>query len=222
MVSARVCESLKFAEGLHLVLKAMKLSPGPLHSCPIAAVEVALKTLLRGFRDRLAPIVRAQVLPPNFDFRKRFLDILPAFHKGRPQSRKGRSGALAENRGNQSDGFPVRSERLLWEIRGSPTSVRGMIGLVPSGSEMVVGVCDVVDCVGPLTAEEFCLNAWKAGIRSSAEKFGCYRQTYAWVLEKPRYLNRPVSCRHLPGAVIWLRLDDSVERKILKQLKPTG
>jgi ASCH domain len=102
-----------------------------------------------------------------------------------------------------------------WEVRGSPTSVRGMIGLVPSGSETVVGVCDVVDCLGPLSVEEFCLNAWKAGVRPSAAQLA----RYAWVFDKPRYLNRPVSYRPLPGAVIWVRLDDCAERKILNQLK---
>jgi hypothetical protein len=106
-----------------------------------------------------------------------------------------------------------------WEIRDSPTSVRGMIGLVPSGSETVVGVCDVVDCVGPLSAEEVFMNACEAGMRPSDAQLGRYRQNYAWVLEKPRYLIRPVSYRHLPGAVIWVRLDGTAERKILNQLK---
>ena len=49
-------------------------------------------------------------------------------------------------------------------------------------------------------------------------KFGWYRQTYAWVLEKPRYLKRPVPYQHPQGAVIWVCLDDQVERKIIKQL----
>jgi hypothetical protein len=47
---------------------------------------------------------------------------------------------------------------------------------------------------------------------------GWYRQTYAWVLEKPRILKRPVPYQHPSGAVIWARLDDKAERKILKEL----
>jgi hypothetical protein len=109
-----------------------------------------------------------------------------------------------------------------WEIRGSRTSVRDTIGLVPSGSGTVVGVCEVVDCLGPLTADEFRKNARKAGMRPSEAKLGWYRQTYAWVLARPRRLSRPVPYRHPPGAVIWVRLDDKVERRILKQIKPTG
>src|SRR5665213_3012769 len=42
-----------------------------------------------------------------------------------------------------------------WEIRGSKTLVRETIGLIASGSGTVVGVCDLVDCVGPLSAEQY-------------------------------------------------------------------
>ena len=105
-----------------------------------------------------------------------------------------------------------------WEIRGSKTAVRQTIALVPSGSGTVIGVCDVVGCVGPLTAEAYRKNAKKAGMRPSEANLGWYRRTYAWVLEKPRYLKRPVPYQHPQGAVIWVCLDDKVERKILKEL----
>jgi hypothetical protein len=106
-----------------------------------------------------------------------------------------------------------------WEIRGSKSLVRETIGLVASGSGTVIGVCELVDCVGPLTAEQFRKNATKAGMRPSESKLGGYLQTYAWVLEKPRLLKRPVPYEHPPGAVIWVTLDGRVKRKILKQLK---
>jgi len=106
----------------------------------------------------------------------------------------------------------------IWEIRGSRTSVRGTIALVPSGSGTVIGVCDVVGCVGPLTADAYRKNAKKAGMRPSQAKLGWYRQTYAWVLENPHYLKRPVPYQHPQGAVIWVQLDDKVERKIVKEL----
>lgn len=91
----------------------------------------------------------------------------------------------------------ILDDEKCWEIRGSATSVRGTIGLVPSGSGTVVGVCDVVDCLGPLTAEEFRKNASKAGGPSEA-KLGWYRQTYAWVMAKSRLLtpgSLPASAR---------------------------
>ena len=106
-----------------------------------------------------------------------------------------------------------------WEIRGSRTSIRETIGLIHSGSGTVVGVCELVDCVGPLTAEEFLNNAQKAGMRPDEAKLGWYRKTYAWVLEMPRILQRPVPYAHRHGAVIWVRLAGSVEREIHEQLR---
>jgi hypothetical protein len=104
-----------------------------------------------------------------------------------------------------------------WEIRGARTSVRGRIGLIASRSGTVVGVCDVVDCVGPLTAAEFRKNVKKAGMRPSEANFGYYRQTFAWVVSNARRLERPVPYRHPSGAVIWVRLDAAVEKKVRAQ-----
>ena len=70
-----------------------------------------------------------------------------------------------------------------WEIRGSRTSVRGPIALIASRSGTVVGVCDLVDCVGPLKAAEFRRNAGKAGLRPTEATLGYYRRTYAWVVK---------------------------------------
>jgi hypothetical protein len=42
--------------------------------------------------------------------------------------------------------------RKTWEIRGSNTNIRGRIGLIRSGSGLVVGTCDLVDVEGPLYA----------------------------------------------------------------------
>jgi hypothetical protein len=112
----------------------------------------------------------------------------------------------------------IMAGKKTWEIRGSATSVRGTIGLVPAGSGTVIGVCEVVGCVGPLTADAFRKNAKKGGMRPNEAKLGWYRQTYAWVLEKPHYLKRPVPYRHPSGAVIWVRLNDSIEREIFEEL----
>jgi hypothetical protein len=106
-----------------------------------------------------------------------------------------------------------------WEIRGSRTSVRGPIAFVRSGSSTVVGVCNVVDCVGPLTAEEFRQNARKAGLKPNEAALGYYKKTYAWVVAKPRWLKAPVPYVHPNGAVIWVKLDEGTERVVLRALK---
>ena len=105
-----------------------------------------------------------------------------------------------------------------WEIRGSRTAIRGTIALVQSGSGTVIGLCELVDCIGPLTENSYRQNASKAGIRPKEAKLGRYRQTYAWVMERPRCLNRPVPYCHPSGAVIWVNLDANVQRKIMKEI----
>jgi ASCH domain len=72
-----------------------------------------------------------------------------------------------------------------WEIRGARTNVRGTVGLIRSRSGTVVGVCDVVDCIGPLTAEQFRNNARKAGMAPDEAKLGHYINTFAWVIVNP-------------------------------------
>jgi ASCH domain len=111
----------------------------------------------------------------------------------------------------------IFDEKKTWEIRGGRASIRGQVGLIASRSGTVIGVCDLVDCLGPLTAEQFRKNAKKAGMRPSEATLGYYRQNYAWVFEKPRLLKRPVLYQHPSGAVIWVKLDGKVERKILEQ-----
>ena len=105
-----------------------------------------------------------------------------------------------------------------WEIRGSRTSIRGRIGLIASGSGTVMGVCDLVDCLGPLSATEFRRNAAKAGLTRSDAILGRYRQTYAWLLERPKKLREPIPYEHPNGAVIWVTLSAGVERAVMMQL----
>jgi len=105
-----------------------------------------------------------------------------------------------------------------WEMRGARATIRETIALVPSGSSTVVGVCDLVDCIGPLTAAEYRRNAWKAGNRPSEAELGYYKKTYAWVLKNPRTLKKPVPYKRPRGAIIWVTLDPKVERAIRRQL----
>jgi hypothetical protein len=105
-----------------------------------------------------------------------------------------------------------------WEMRGAWTTIRETIALVPSGTGTVTGVCDLVGCIGPLTAAEYRKNARKAGTISSEAKLGYYKKTYAWVVKNPRTLKKPVPYKHPNGAIIWVTLDPKVERAIRRQL----
>lgn len=111
----------------------------------------------------------------------------------------------------------ILSGKKTWEIRGSKTAIRGTIGLIESGSGKVVGLCEVVDCIGPLSANKFRVNCARAGMRPSQATLGWYRNTYAWVLSKPQRLNWPIHYKHPMGAVIWVTLDSRVERSVRLQ-----
>jgi len=101
-----------------------------------------------------------------------------------------------------------------WEMRGSPTKIRETIGLIPSRSGTVVAICDLVDCIGPLSARAFRDNASKAGLRHSEAQLGYYLNTYAWVLANVRLLKKPVPYAHQSGAVIWVKLEGDTEQEI--------
>jgi hypothetical protein len=108
----------------------------------------------------------------------------------------------------------ILADTKTWEIRGARTSIRGLIGLIAGGSGTVVGICELIDCVGPLTKSAFRRNAAKAGMRPREAVLGRYRKTYAWVLAKPKRLKKPIAYKHPNGAVIWVILGKAAERAV--------
>jgi hypothetical protein len=104
----------------------------------------------------------------------------------------------------------------IWEIRGSRTRVRGKIALIRSGSGTIVGMCEIVDCIGPLTPEQFRRNAKKAGLKP-AEAKSTYVSMFAWVLTKARPLGKPVRYKHPSGAVIWVKLDSRLASQLSRK-----
>jgi hypothetical protein len=94
-----------------------------------------------------------------------------------------------------------------WEIRSKKTNVRGGIALIQSGSGQVMGVSEIVDCIGPLTAEEFESNFDKHRVDPGTMSKFNYKEIYAWVIHHAERLDSPVPYKHPNGAVIWVNLD---------------
>lgn len=114
-----------------------------------------------------------------------------------------------------SRGLLIRSphiERILggrktWEIRSSATQMRERIALIRSGSGQIVGTCNVVGVVGPLSLADLKANARKAGFRAediTSLPYG--RRTFAWVLKDAVPLKHARHYTHPSGAVIWVKL----------------
>jgi hypothetical protein len=117
-------------------------------------------------------------------------------------------------------GLIIRSEPIneilagkkTWEIRGSRTHIRGPIGLIEKGTGTVVGLCELVECIGPLSLAEMRRNINKhripaARLRSRNEH---YKTIYAWVLKNAQRLGTPIRYRHKSGVIIWHPLSDSI------------
>lgn len=109
----------------------------------------------------------------------------------------------------------ILAGRKMWELRGSSTKARGTIALIESGSGLVVGTCDLVDVVGPLsiadlkrTTRRHCVPARQLGRKTP------YKRTHAWVLANARRLKKPVPYKHPQGAVIWVKLNSTVSKRV--------
>ena len=100
----------------------------------------------------------------------------------------------------------ILSGRKTWELRGSRTSTRGRIGLIESGSGHVIGTCEVVDVIGPLSAAELRRTVTKHRVPLKRLRRAPYKQTYAWVMQGARRYARPRRYEHPRGAVIWVNL----------------
>jgi len=105
-----------------------------------------------------------------------------------------------------------------WEIRAGRCHVRGLIGLIESGSGAVVGAAELVDCVGPLTRTLRLANARKMGVSAGEASKAWSRGLYAWVLKKRRRLSHPVRYKHPQGVIRWVSLSSTVEKAVRGQL----
>ncbi len=98
----------------------------------------------------------------------------------------------------------ILSGEKIWEIRGSRTHKREKIGLIESGSGSVVGECDLIDCIGPLSSDGYIKNSDK---HKSLNVKLSYKNTFAWVLENAVRYDLPKKYEHPKGAIIWVKLN---------------
>lgn len=99
----------------------------------------------------------------------------------------------------------ILKKRKTWEIRGRRTTITGRIGLIQSGSGMVMGEAELVRCEGPMSIAELKRNARKLG-RPASEIGRYYEETYAWVLRNARRYAKPRPYKHPSGAITWVKL----------------
>ncbi|HEY4230276.1 MAG TPA: ASCH domain-containing protein [Thermoanaerobaculia bacterium] len=101
-----------------------------------------------------------------------------------------------------------------WEIRSRSTNIRGRIALIEGGSGTVVGTCDLVEVIGPLTEQDVRDAAGPRMNSRPKDCDGCVGQ-FAWVLADVRRLVPPVPYTHPSGAVTWVKLDETKAAEVL-------
>ena len=112
------------------------------------------------------------------------------------------------------NGLVIKSpwmERILeapktWIIRGSRTSTRGRIALIKSRSSQIVGMCQIEDCIGPLTLDELKAQAELHRIPVETLTALPHTRTYAWVLSEVKVFVEPIAYKHPSGSVVWVKL----------------
>lgn len=113
----------------------------------------------------------------------------------------------------------ILSGEKTWEMRSTRTATRGSIALIKKGSGTVVGLAKLVSVKGPLTHTEMLANVDKH--RRNSQEINdpeLKKRNIAWVLSDIRRLNAPIPYNHNSGAVIWVKLDDDVRKKIADQI----
>lgn len=91
----------------------------------------------------------------------------------------------------------------IWEIRGANTKIRGQIELIQSGSGLVVGCCEIVDCK-ELSLEEYQSNTYNHCISDTTKL--PYKRTFAWVVKNAERYKEPRKYKHPNGAIVWVNM----------------
>ena len=97
----------------------------------------------------------------------------------------------------------ILSGQKTWEIRGTPTTKRELVGLIESVSGHVLGEARITDS----------LVVSPTDLRNNVDKHRIedlsiieYRKVHAWVLTDAKRYKEPQPYEHPQGAVVWIHL----------------
>ncbi|MGN8115376.1 ASCH domain-containing protein [Labrys sp. 22185] len=106
--------------------------------------------------------------------------------------------------------------RKTWELRGTPTKIRGRLALIRSGSGLIIGECQLDDCVGPVGFDTLiATGALSSHERDDIEREGhapyvavdgVTSKTFAWIVSRPILYSQPVAYNHPSGAITFVDL----------------
>ena len=92
----------------------------------------------------------------------------------------------------------------IWEMRSTRTPFRGPVGLVESGTGLIMGSVNIVGCSqNPIPRTVGLIKYHKVEDLSLLERW-----TYAWHLEGAKRFKEPIPYIHKQGAVVWVKLNN--------------
>ena len=109
-----------------------------------------------------------------------------------------------------------------WEMRSTPTSQRGWIGLIRKGTSEVHGIARIIDCGLALTEAEMLATKDYHCIPEHMISSGqVSKWVIPWKLADVFLLPKPVPYIHRSGAVIWVSFDENVQNSLTPQIPQT-
>ena len=100
----------------------------------------------------------------------------------------------------------ILNKEKIWEIRGTPTTIRGPIFLIKSGTDKIYGECEITDCI-ELDYTGYKNNISRHHISQLTEGILPYKRTYAWVLSNVKKYDKPKKYIKKPGAIVWVNVE---------------
>ncbi len=101
----------------------------------------------------------------------------------------------------------ILSGEKVWEMRSRMTKVRGRIGLIESGSGLIVGECELTGCSDlSYTHPENIQSIYHLKHRV-LNPDQLKRWNKAWRVKKAKRYDKPIPYKHPQGAVVWVNVE---------------
>lgn len=116
-------------------------------------------------------------------------------------------------------GFVVEGAKT-WEMRTSPTKVRGTGAIIASRTGTIIGVADMIDSLPPITSRIMHDTADRHRIAEDYQADAISGGwIHPWVLTHARKLAFQLPYTHASGAVIWVKLDEATRIRLAAALR---
>jgi len=96
----------------------------------------------------------------------------------------------------------IFDEGKIWEMRSTKTNVTGKIGLIESGTGLIIGEANLIGCSHiPIKPNDKYFDKHKVEDTELLIKW-----RYPWILSDAKRYDNPIPYKHKKGAVIWVKL----------------